>query len=79
VNTALRHASAAAQADIYMRDIASRNYTLVHMDDIVFNIIEDMWRRETIMAVVVRELGLPLISDVVGVISKEHVADSVSQ
>jgi CIC family chloride channel protein len=78
VNTALRHASAAAQANIYMRDIVSRNYTLVHMDDIVFNIIEDMWRRGAIMAVVVRERGSPLISDVVGIISKEHVADSVA-
>jgi chloride channel protein, CIC family len=78
VNTALRHASAAGQADIYMRDIASRSYTVVYEDDIVFNIIEDMWRTGAVMAVVIREHGLPLISDVVGVISKEHVADSVA-
>ncbi len=78
VNTALRHASAAAQVNIHMRDIASRNYTLVYTDDIVFNIIEDMWRSGAIMAVVVRKRGSSLIGDVVGVISKEHVADSVA-
>jgi CIC family chloride channel protein len=38
-----------------------------------------MWRRNSIMAVVVRGRGIPRASDVVGVITKEHVADSVAE
>jgi CIC family chloride channel protein len=37
-----------------------------------------MWRRNAIMAVVVSGQGIPRGSDVVGVITKEHVADSVA-
>jgi CIC family chloride channel protein len=37
-----------------------------------------MWRRNAIMAVVVRAGGIPRAGDVVGVITKEHVADSVA-
>ena len=37
-----------------------------------------MWRRDAIMAVVVRGRGVPRGSDVAGVITKEHVADSVA-
>jgi len=98
VNTALRHASAAAaQADgahggLCMRDIASRNFTVVHEDDIVFGVIQDMWRQDATMAVVVRgdpdqdaakgdqrdEGDRVRVAQVIGIISKEHVADSVA-
>jgi CIC family chloride channel protein len=37
-----------------------------------------MWRRKAMMAVVVRGRGIPRGSDVIGVITKEHVADSVA-
>jgi CIC family chloride channel protein len=37
-----------------------------------------MWRQGAIMAVVVRGRGVPSGSDVAGVITKEHVADSVA-
>ena len=40
--------------------------------------IRRMWRRNAIMAVVVRRRGVPRGSDVAGVITKEHVADSVA-
>jgi CIC family chloride channel protein len=83
VNTALRHASAAAQADgaqagMCMRDIASRNFTIVHEDDIVFGVIQGMWQRAATMAVVVRSGQAAQADQVAGIISKEHVADSVA-
>jgi CIC family chloride channel protein len=37
-----------------------------------------MWRKKAIMAVVVRSTGIPRGGDVAGVITKEHVADSVA-
>lgn len=78
VNTALRHASAAAQAGITMRDIASSNFAVVHADEIMFEVIHEIWNCGAGMAVVIRAHSLPETSNIVGVISKEHVADSVA-
>jgi CIC family chloride channel protein len=38
-----------------------------------------MWQRGAMMVVVVRGNGKPSASDVLGVITKEHVADSVAE
>jgi chloride channel protein, CIC family len=61
-----------------MRDIASRNFTVVREDDIVFDVIQRMWRKQAIMALVVPGKGVPRPARVAGVITKEHVADSVA-
>jgi len=48
-------------------------------DETAFEVIRRMWRRNAIMAVVVRGAhGAPRGTDVIGVITKEHVADSVA-
>ena len=78
VNTSLRHASADARSAITMGDIASRDFIVVGEQDIMYEVIERMWREQAVMAVVARGNGVPRSADVVGVISKEHVADSVA-
>jgi chloride channel protein, CIC family len=78
VNTALRRASAAAPGSATLRDIASREFTFVRENDIVFDVIQRIWRKHAVMALVVRGSGVPRPADVVGVITKEHVADSVA-
>ncbi len=78
VNTALRHATAASQSSARLRDIATRNFTIVRESDVIVDVIQRMWRRDASMALVVRSVGKPRASDVVGVITKEHVADSVA-
>jgi CIC family chloride channel protein len=78
VNTALRQASAGARSPIRLRDIASRDFTVAREDDIIFDVIQRIWRRRAVMALVVRGRGVPRPADVVGVITKEHVADSVA-
>ncbi len=78
VNTSLRQASAGAKSPIALRDIASRDFTVAREDDIVFDVIRRIWRRQAVMALVVRGRRVPRPSDVVGVITKEHVADSVA-
>ncbi len=78
VNTALRRASEGAQSTVKLGDIASRNFTIVREDDIVFDVIRRIWRRQAVMALVVRGRGVPRPADVAGVITKEHVADSVA-
>jgi CIC family chloride channel protein len=74
VNTALRR----AQTGVRLREIASRNFTVVREDDVAFDVIRRLWRKRAMMAVVVRRGGVPRPDSVVGVITKEHVADSVA-
>jgi CIC family chloride channel protein len=78
VNTALRHALAESQSDVSLRDVASRDFTIVREDDIVFDVIQRIWRKRAFMALVVAGGGVPRPDKVRGVITKEHVADSVA-
>jgi CIC family chloride channel protein len=78
VNTGLRRGLEGAHTGVSLRDVASRNFTVVREEESAFEIIRRMWRKQAIMAVVVRGRGIPRGSDVAGVITKEHVADSVA-
>jgi CIC family chloride channel protein len=78
VNTGLRRGLEGSTTGVSLGDVASRNFTVVGENDTAFDVIRRMWRRNAIMAVVVRGRGVPRASDVAGVITKEHVADSVA-
>ncbi|MHB8477051.1 MAG: chloride channel protein [Steroidobacteraceae bacterium] len=78
VNTGIRRGLEGAHTGVSLGDVASRNFTVVREDETAFDVIRRMWRRNAIMAVVVRGRGVPRGSDVAGVITKEHVADSVA-
>jgi CIC family chloride channel protein len=78
VNTALRQASEGARSSVTLGSLASRRFTIVREDDIVFDVIRRIWRKQAVMAVVARGRGVPRPGDVAGVITKEHVADSVA-
>jgi CIC family chloride channel protein len=78
VNTGLRRGLEGAHTGLTLGDVASRNFTVVGESETAFDVIRRMWRRGAIMAVVVRGRGIPRGSDVAGVITKEHVADSVA-
>jgi CIC family chloride channel protein len=79
VNTGLRRGLEGANTGIRLRDVASRNFTVVGERESAFDVIRRMWRKNAIMAVVVRAgRGVPRANDVAGVITKEHVADSVA-
>ena len=79
VNTGLRRGLENANTGLSLGDVANRNFTVVREDETAFDVIRRMWRRNAMMAVVVRGLGVPRGSDVAGVITKEHVADSVAE
>jgi CIC family chloride channel protein len=64
---------------VTLGDVASREFTVVGPEEVVFDVIERIWRRGAMMAVVVKSLGVPRGGDVIGVITKEHVADSVAE
>ena len=78
INTRFRQASALARSKVTLADIADRNVAMVREDDVVFEIIQRLWRKRSLMALVVRGHGVPRARDVVGVITKEHVADTVA-
>jgi CIC family chloride channel protein len=79
VNTGLRRGLENAHTGLNLGDVASRNFTVVGEDETAFDVIRRIWRRNAIMAVVVRgRRGVPRGTDVAGVITKEHVADSVA-
>jgi CIC family chloride channel protein len=78
VNTGLRRGLEGAHTGVSLGDVASREFTVVREDETAFEVIRRMWRRNAIMAVVVRGHGIPRGTDVAGVITKEHVADSVA-
>jgi chloride channel protein, CIC family len=72
VNTGLRRGLEAAHTGVTLGDVASRNFILVPDNETAYDVIRRMWRRNAIMAVVLRG------GKVAGVITKEHVADSVA-
>ena len=78
VNTGLRRGLESANTGVTLGEVASRNFTIVGENDVAFDVIQRMWRKDAIMAVVVRGRGVPRGADVAGVITKEHVADSVA-
>ena len=63
---------------VTLGDVASRDFTVVREDAIAFDVIDRMWRKRAFMAIVVKGRGVPHGDDVVGVITKEHVANSVA-
>jgi chloride channel protein, CIC family len=79
VNIGLRHGVEAAYSGLRLGDVIERNFTLARENDIVFDIVQRMSRRNSAMAVVIKAGGRGRPSEVVGIISREHIADSVAQ
>ena len=79
VNTALRHGLEGKQTGATLGEVARKNFTIAREDDVLFDIIDRMWRHKAIMAVVIHGSGrVPRADQVVGIIGKEHIADSVA-
>jgi len=78
VNLGLRRGLDAVDDGLCLGDVCQRNFTLARETDIVFDIVQRMARRAASMAVVGKAGGRWRPSQIVGIISKEHVADSVA-
>lgn len=78
INTGLRRGLEGTRTGVTLGDIANRDFTIVGENMIVSDVIERIWRRHAFMAAVVRGHGIPRAGDVVGVITREHVANSVA-
>jgi len=79
MNTALRRGLADAERQMTLGELASRSFVMVRDTTIAFDVIRRIWARNAVMAVVVRAgVAVPRGKDILGVITKEHVADSVA-
>jgi len=80
VNTELRVGLGEAHSGVRLGDIAQKNFTVSRAEDVVFDVVERMWRRKASMSIVTKASGrTPRGIHVVGMISKEHIADSVAE
>jgi CIC family chloride channel protein len=78
VNTGLRRGLESIHTGITLGEVARPNFTIVRGDDVMFEVIQRIWRKSAVMAIVVRGRGVPRPKNIAGVITKEHVADSVA-
>jgi chloride channel protein, CIC family len=79
VNTALRRGLADGFTGVSLGDVADRRFSIARESDVMFDVISRMTRRCADMVVVTKGRGRPRASDVVGVISKEDIADAVAE
>jgi CIC family chloride channel protein len=82
INTRIRRPLANEKAGVTLAEVAQKNYTIVRESDVMFDVITRMTRRDAAMALVVSpEAGRrpPRPAHIRGVITKEHVADSVAK
>ena len=79
VNTSLRRGVEQAYSGVRLGDVAQRNFTIAREADIMFDVVQRMTRRDAAMAVVVKDRGRGRPSEIIGVISKEHIANSVAE
>jgi CIC family chloride channel protein len=78
VNTALRRGVEQAYSGVHFGDVVQRNFTIAREADIMFDVVQRMTRHDAAMAVVIKGHGRGRPSEIVGVISKENIADSVA-
>ncbi|MEO6995196.1 MAG: chloride channel protein, partial [Lacunisphaera sp.] len=80
VNPALRHGLMGADTGVTLGEVALKTFTLASEDEVMFNVIERLWRSQAVMVVVVKSnQPNPHSSDICGVIAKESVADLVAE
>ncbi|SOE63778.1 chloride channel protein, CIC family [Burkholderia sp. D7] len=78
INTGLRRALSQSIASTTLGALAQTNFIVVGESDVAFDVITRMWKQRAVMAVVVGHGKGHALPRVLGVIAKEHIADSVA-
>jgi CIC family chloride channel protein len=82
VNTRIRRPLAEVQSGVTLGEVAQKNFTIVRESEAMFDVITRMSRRDATMALVVSAQAgkaAPRPAHILGIITKEHVADSVAK
>jgi CIC family chloride channel protein len=77
INTSLRHGIEHAYSGVLLGDVAQQNFTIAREGDIMFDVVQRMTRRGADMAIVIKDGCRPRPANVIGMISKDQIADSV--
>jgi CIC family chloride channel protein len=78
VNTDLRRTLGVAANEVPLGDLVRPgSFTVVGETDVAFDVIRTIWNRNAAMAIVISQAGGT--EEVLGVITKEHVADTVAR
>jgi chloride channel protein, CIC family len=77
VNTSLRRGIEESYSGVCLGDVVQENFTIVREGDIMFDVVQRITRRDAVMAIVVKNGSRGRPADVVGIISKDQIADSV--
>ena len=77
VNTSLRRGIEESYSGIRLGDVVQENFTIARESDIMFDVVQRITRRDAVMAIVVKDRSRGRPADVVGVIAKDQIADSV--
>ena len=79
VNVSLRRAVGAGAKDAKLGDLVAKNFVIVREDDIAFDVIKTITNAHVAMAIVIGASADAASEQVVGVITREHIADSVAR
>ncbi len=78
VNMDMRRAVGAADAEVTLGELARPTFTVVREDAATFDVITRMRRKNATMALVIPSAGYPEAGRILGVITREQIADSVA-
>ncbi len=78
VNVDLRRAVGAAGAEVTLGELARGSFTVVRADAAMFDVIARMRRKNAAMALVIPRAGYLRDNKILGVVTKEQIADSVA-
>ncbi|HEY6434511.1 MAG TPA: chloride channel protein [Acetobacteraceae bacterium] len=78
VDTDLRRAVGAAGAEVTLGELARRNFTVVRETAPTFDVIARMRRKNAMMALVIPQAGYIEAGRILGVVTREQIADSVA-
>ena len=70
-------ASKKSYSGVCLGDVVQENFTIVREGDIMFDVVQRITRRDAVMAIVVKNGSRGRPADVVGIISKDQIANSV--
>jgi chloride channel protein, CIC family len=77
VNTSLRRGIEESYSGIRLGDVVQENFTIARESDIMFDVVQRITRRDAVMAIVIKDRSRGRPADVVGIVSKDQIADSV--
>jgi CIC family chloride channel protein len=79
VNLSLRRAVGAGAEDPMLGDLAAKNFIVVRENEVAFDVIKDITNKHAGMAIVINHDAAGGLDKVAGVITKEHIADTVAR